>query len=108
MGQITVPTELLVGFLNKFGITALEGRYLNGSSVFDVGRVNDQLSVKIMEINVNGRPLPEHYMKGIRDVNFAEGVATNAAANGAFQHISRVGIENDRLVLEVGGTNSVP
>ena len=106
VGQITIPAESLVGFLSKFGITALRGRYLNGASMFDVGRVNGQLSVNVKEISVNGLPLPEHYMNGLRDVNFAEGVATNAAANGAFQHISRVAIDDDRLVLEVGGTNS--
>lgn len=108
VGQVTIPAESLVGFLSKFGITALRGRYLNGASVFAVGRVNGQLSVNVKEISVNGLPLPEHYMKGIRDMNFVPGLETNAATQGAFQHISRVGIENDRLVLEVGGTNSVP
>ena len=98
-GQVSVPLEDL-------GIRFLRGRYLNGGVTFDVGRVNSELSVKVKDVSVNGQSLPEHYMKNIRDVNYAEGVATNSAANGAFQHISRVAIENDRLILEVGGTNA--
>lgn len=98
-GQVSVPLE-------DVGIRFLRGRYLNGAVLFDVGRENGELSVKVKNISVNGQSLPEHYMKNIRDVNYAEGVATNSAANGAFQHISRVAIENNRLILEVGGTNS--
>lgn len=100
-GQVSVPLEDL-------GIRFLRGRYLNGGVVFDVGRVDGELSVKVKDVSVNGLALPEHYMKNIRDVNYAQGVMTNTTANGAFKHVSRVGIEGDRLILEVGGTNAVP
>lgn len=97
-GQISVPLE-------DVGIRFLRGRYLNGAGVFDVGCVNGELSVKVKDISVNGLPLPESYMKGIRDVNYAQGMATNSDTQEALQRIQRVAIENDRLIFEVGSTN---
>lgn len=99
-GQISVPLE-------DVGIRFLKGRYLNGAGVFDVACANGELSVKVKEISVGGLPLPEHYMKGIRDVNYAQGLATNAATQEALRRIQRVAIDDDRLIFEVGSTNTV-
>lgn len=99
-GQISVPLE-------DIGIRFLRGRYLNGAGVFDVSCANGELSVKVKEISVSGHPLPEHYMKNIRDVNYAQGMATNSETHEALQRIQRVAIEDDRLIFEVGATNRV-
>lgn len=99
VGQISVPLE-------HVGIRFLKGRHLNGAGVFDVACANGELSVKVKDISVGGRPLPEYYMKGIRDVNYAQGLATNAATQEALRRIQRVAIDDDRLIFEVGSTNT--
>jgi len=97
-GQISVPLE-------DVGVRFLKGRYLNGSGVFDVGCENGELSVKVKAISVGGKPLPEYYMKNIRDVNYAQGVGTNAATQEALRRLQRVEIDDNRLVFELGATN---
>lgn len=101
VGQVSVPLE-------DIGIRFLKGRYLNGAGVFDVGWVNGELSVKVKDILVNGQPLPEHYMSGLRNVNYAE--RQKGAPPGQpdpLENISRVAIENGALIFETGGTNQV-
>ena len=103
VGQVSVPLE-------DIGIRFLKGRYLNGAGVFDVGWVNGELSVKVKDILVNGQPLPEHYMSGIRNVNYAErqkGAPTGQPRQDPLENISRVAIENGALIFETGGTNQV-
>ena len=110
VGQISMPMDSFSGFLNRFGISFLDGRYLNGAGVFDVGWVNGELSVKVKDILVNGQPLPEHYMSGIRNVNYAErqkGTPTGQARQDPLENISRVAIENGALIFETGGTNQM-
>jgi len=99
-GQISVPLE-------DVGIRFLKGRYLNGAGVFDVGCENGELTVKVKEIKVGGKPLPEYYMKNIRDVNYAQGMTTNAATQEALRRFQRVEIDDNRLIFELGGTNRV-
>lgn len=99
-GQISVPLE-------DIGVRFLKGRYLNGSGVFDVGCENGVFSVKVKEINVGGKPLPEYYMKNVRDVNYAQGVATNTTTQEALRRLQRVEIDSNRLIFELSSTNWV-
>lgn len=98
-GQISVPLE-------DIGVRFLKGRYLNGAGVFDVGCANGELSVKVKQISVGGRPIPEYYMKNVRDVNYAQGFATNAETAEALRRLQRVEIDDNRLVFEVGTNRS--
>lgn len=105
-GQITVPVESFAGFLNRFGVTVLRGRYLNGVVLFEVGSEQGKPTVRLMEITVNGHPLPEHYMKQIHEVDYAAGLHANLGpGQQGSRTIERVAVENDHLIFEVGGTN---
>jgi hypothetical protein len=61
----------------------------------------------VKDLMVNGLALPESYMSAIRQQNFAEGFATNAATQQSLEKVERIVIENDRLIFEVG-TNNIP
>lgn len=97
-GQFSIPFDAL-------GIRFLHGRYLNGAGALNVTCANGDLRVNVKELSVNGEALPEHYMTGIRQQNFAEGIGTNAVTQESLERIQRVAVENDRLIFEVGGTN---
>ena len=100
VGQISVPLE-------DVGVRLfLKGRYLNGVGVFDVGCANGGLSVKVKEISVGGKALPEYYMSNIREMNYAQNI-TNTATKEALQRLQQVEIDDNRLVLKVGGTNQL-
>jgi hypothetical protein len=95
VGQFSVP-------LGDLGMRFLSGRYLNGSGVLNVGCINGHLNIGVKELAVNGLKLPEHYMNVIRQQNFAQGMATNAPVIQSLEHVGRVAVENDHLLLEVG------
>lgn len=98
VGQVSVPLE-------DIGVRFLKGRYMNGAAVFDVGWVEGALSVKVKDISVNGFPIPEHYMSGLRNVNYAERYNTAGQNQNPLENISRVAIEDGRLIFETGRTN---
>jgi hypothetical protein len=104
-GQLSLPVDSLLGFLNRFGVSFLHGRYFNGTGIFKVACTNGDLEVTVQNISIKGKPLPEHYMARIRAVNFAESFATDPATRQSFQRIRRVSMEDERLIFEMGSTN---
>lgn len=99
--QVSIPIESMTGLFNRAGIGFLKGRYLNGEGIISVAAPEGNLSVKVSELAVNGRPLPEHYMARIRHMNMAEGIATNASSRASLRRISRIAAQNGALILEV-------
>lgn len=95
VGQFSLP-------LDELGVRFLRGRYLNGSGVLDVGRINGQFSVRMKDLSVNGLKLPETYMGPIRQQNFAQGLATNMPVVESLERIGRIGVTNGQLVFEAG------
>jgi hypothetical protein len=100
-GQISIPIQSLTGLFNRAGITFLKGRYLIGEGTFTVAAPDGVLSVKLSDLAVNGRPLPEHYMTRIRPVNLASGVATNASTRLSLQRIRQIEAQDGMLILSV-------
>ncbi len=61
--EVSVPTDMLPG---------AKGRYFNGSVVLDASLENGVLIVKADKASVNGEPIPEEFMKEIRNENLAK------------------------------------
>lgn len=58
--------------LGDLGAPFFKDRYLNGEGSFKVSLADGRLTVTPSEILVNGKALPEEYLKAIRDHNMAE------------------------------------
>ncbi|MCU0772665.1 MAG: hypothetical protein MUE94_12990 [Verrucomicrobia bacterium] len=63
--------------LGDLGAPFFKDRYLNGEASFQVSLAGGRLTVSPTEIRVNDKPLPEEYLKAIRDHNFAESANQN-------------------------------
>ena len=61
--EVSVPTDMLPG---------AKGRFFNGEVVLDGSLENGVLIVKADQASVNGEPVPEEYMQGIRKENLAK------------------------------------
>lgn len=64
-GQVSLP-------LDAMGLLGLKGRYFNGKAEFLASLRDGQLVVRADSAEVNGQPLSEQFMTGLRNANLAE------------------------------------
>ena len=93
-GRFSVPFE-------ELGMPLFSGRYLNGEGTLDAGCQGGALVVTLQNASVNGAALPDHYMNWLKQQNFAQNLATNATTQAALRGVGRIGVANERLILEV-------
>ncbi len=75
------------------------GRFLNASATAEASLSDGQLVVKIVDAEVNGNPIPEPVMQGLRNENFAKDIQRDPKAAEALQRFESLRIENDRVIL---------
>jgi hypothetical protein len=95
-GQVSIPLSGL-GWLGK-------GRYLNGEATFDVSLENGVLIVTAQEVKVKGRPLPEAFMKQLRQENLAKDAYKNPENAEALRKLDSIQIEDDRAIIKARET----
>lgn len=91
-GELSLP-------LGDLGWKMVRGRYLNGSGTFDVSLRNGALSISPQSIVVKGRPVPEIYMKGIRNQNFAAAITNQPDATSVLQGLQELQVKDNKLVI---------
>lgn len=64
-GQVSLP-------LDAVGLPGLKGRYFNGKAAFLASLRDGQLVVTVDSAEVNGEPLSEQFLTGLRNANLAE------------------------------------
>ncbi|MEY4386096.1 MAG: hypothetical protein RLY20_1379 [Verrucomicrobiota bacterium] len=102
-GQFCIPLDFIQAPVLR-GL--LRDRFLNGVGVLGVNCEDGDLKVNLQQLSVNGVSLPEDYMANFRQYNLAEGVATNESVHASMARVKRIAVENDRLIFEIGATNS--
>ena len=90
--QLSLPTD-------GIGLRMFRGRYFNGSGDFAVGLQDGRLNVNVKSLSVKGRPLPEKFMVGIRQQNFADGWTNDVNFNEAVAKLEEIKIEGGRLIV---------
>ena len=91
-GQVSIPLSRL-GWLGK-------GRYLNGEATFKVSLENDELVVNITDVQVKGKPLPETFMKQMRQENLAREVANDPKNARAISKFESIQIQDSRVTVK--------
>lgn len=91
-GQISIPLSGLGWFL--------KGRYLNGQAAFNVSLKNGVLIVTAQEIEVQGKALPETFMKEVRKENLAQDVYKDATNAQAISKLESIELQNDHVVIK--------
>jgi hypothetical protein len=88
--QLSIPAE-------NFGFRMLKGRYLNGSGEFLVSMRDGVLRVNVKDLSVKGKPLPEEFMRSIRQENFAAGWTNDPNFNEAAKKLQEVKVEHGKI-----------
>jgi len=90
--QVSAPMEDL-------GMAMFAGRYLNGTGTLTASLQDGKLQVTLQSLTAKGRPMPEPYMKKIRQQNLAQSVNNDAQGKTALQRLETVEIRDGRLLI---------
>jgi hypothetical protein len=91
-GQLSLP-------LGEIGWKMFKNRYLNGSGTFNVSLRNGILFVAPQTVEVKGKPVPEMYMQGLRNANFAAGLTNQPDAMAVLQKLEDIQVKDGKLIV---------
>ena len=102
--QIYATISLPMDSLKASGLPVdrmgLAGRYFNGGAKFHVGLQSGRLLIFCDQLDANGKPVPEWFMKDFRSKNLAEEAMKDPDTAAAIAKIRRVAVENGSIVVE--------
>ncbi|QEF97400.1 hypothetical protein Mal15_14400 [Stieleria maiorica] len=86
-----------------------KGRYFNGSATFNVSMDGGVLIVTVDQAEVNGEPVPEQFMEGMRQENLAKDVYKDPDNARFMSRFEDIRVEGDKFILRVkrGGEGGV-
>ncbi|MGB0581353.1 MAG: hypothetical protein ACPGVU_16765 [Limisphaerales bacterium] len=93
-GTISAPLDGLQKMFKAF-----EGRYFNGSAVFDIQFQNGRLQVYANAMSVKGESLPEQFMQQIRNENFAKDATKDPKVAEFLNELESITIEDGKLKI---------
>jgi len=96
-GQVSIPLSFL-GWLGR-------GRYLNGEATFNVSLENGVLIVTAQEVKVKGKPLPESFMKQLRQENLAKDAYKNPENAEAIRKLDSIEVQDSKAIIKARGSN---
>ena len=76
-----------------------KGRYFNGSLSLKASLENGVLIVQVDNAEVNGKPVPEEFMKGLRNQNVAKDAYDDPKTAEFLKKFERLTIEEDKIIL---------
>ena len=85
--------------LDKLSLPGTGGRYLNGTATLHAVILNGQLFVTAQSLEVNGKPLPEQFMAGLRQKNLAEDAARDPKNAAALAKIERLELKDGQAII---------
>jgi hypothetical protein len=93
-GQISMPLDQVhIPLINT------KGRYLNGSGTFDVSITNGVLTVVVQSLEAKGKPLPEKFMAGVRNQNWAEKANSDPQQSATINQIQSLQVKDSTLII---------
>ncbi|MEQ8847160.1 hypothetical protein [Botrimarina sp.] len=99
-GDVSIPTD----FLPMVGA----GRYFNASGQFEASMENGVLVVTLADATVNGKPVPEEFLAGLKDQNLAKDLYDNADNAKALRQFESLTIEGDKVILKARPAEDLP
>ena len=99
---VEIDQDLVKGMVNipLTGIPLMSGRYLHGSVTFIVSLQDGRLEVYVDSAVVNGEPLPDEIMTGIRRENLAQTfLRDNPGARDVVDQLESIRIEGGKVIV---------
>lgn len=78
-----------------------KGRFFNGSATFDVSMEGGILIVTAEQAEVNGDPVPEEFMQGLRNENLAKDVYKDPDNAKFMRQFEDIRIEDNKFILRI-------
>lgn len=88
-GEVSLPLDEL-GF---------KGRYFNGKATFRAALEAGRLVVFADALEVNGRPLPDQFMKGLSNENLAKDVAKDPKNAQVLEKLKTIEIKDGKIIV---------
>ncbi|MHC5542992.1 hypothetical protein ACYOEI_32625, partial [Singulisphaera rosea] len=88
-GEVSLPLDEL-GF---------KGRFFNGKATFRAALEAGRLVVFADSLEVNGRPLPDQFMAGLRNENLAKDVAKDPKNAAVLEKLKTIVIKDGKIVI---------
>jgi len=92
-GQVSLP-------LDQVGLPGTKGRFFNGKATFRASLQGGVLVVTADSAEVNGRPLPEQFIAGIRNKNLAEDVARNPENAAFLNKLESLQVKDGKVIVK--------
>lgn len=86
---------------NKLKLANLGGRYLNGTAFLEVQVTNGVMDMKVTDVHVKGKPLPNSFTGQLKTENVAAGANKNAEAQNILKQVEKVEIKDDKVLLHL-------
>src|SRR4029079_2812956 len=101
---VTIPGDKLQGEvsipLDRLRIPGLSGRYVNGKADLSASMDDRRLTVTLDSLTVNGKPLPQELMNGLRQQNLAENLYKKPENKAALRNLESVHVADGKIVLK--------
>jgi hypothetical protein len=91
-GQVSLP-------LDEFKLPGLQGRYFNGKATFHASLRGGVLVVTAESGEINGRPISEQFMAGIRGKNLAEDAAKNPDNAALIRKLESIQVKDGKIII---------
>jgi hypothetical protein len=92
-GEVSLP-------LDAIGLAALKGRYFNGKATFEASLKNGRLDVRVDAAEVNGQPISEQVMAGLRTANLAEEASKQPENAKVLDKLESLVIKNGTITIK--------
>lgn len=86
--------------LDSLGLSQLKGRYFNGVAELKASLQDGVLLVTLDRLEVNGEPLPEHIMAGIRSQNLAKDVYKDERSLEVLRKLDTIEVDDGRVLVK--------
>jgi hypothetical protein len=91
-GQFTFP-------LDQAKQRELQGRYINGLARLNLEFQEGWLTVSVVELKANGKPIPRWILKKIQKQNLAKDLDQNQAVTAFLHQLDTIKVQDDQIVL---------
>ena len=98
VADVSIPTDKIPGG---------KGRFFNGSATANASLRNGRLDVNIDQASVNGEPVPEQYMAGIRAENIAKDLNKEEKVTEVLELFESGEIDGDKVILTPAGSTGM-
>jgi hypothetical protein len=100
-GDLSLP-------LQSISTLFFKGRYLNGSAIFNVSLHDGSPFFALDSVTVKGQPLPDAYLQGFRNLNFAAGWTNDPNTTSVLNQLQDIEVKDSKMTIMPKSVQGAP